>query len=184
MADFSKIGKRSRRKGGDYERKICHILTDYTGVKFRRAPRSGALLREGKINGSFVSGDLICDKDFQFSIECKNRKNINIESVLKSPQTSELLEAWFQCVYDANIASKNPLLFFYMSSVRKDYVATDNFQLFNNVPFMTIGNLNGPFTFTIENKEITINELPNMHIITIDDFKQIDPDLLFFQDII
>lgn len=170
MTDWSKVGKKSRRKGGEYERKICHFLTDITGVKFKRSPRSGALLREGRISGIYISGDLTSDRDFVFSIECKNRDNISIESALKNPQTAELTKSWHQCVYDAFIASKMPLLFFYVRSVRSDFMVVDNnglsllFPDLSNQPVIHIRGLDEPVTHVIDNKEVTL-KLPPMNIL-------------------
>lgn len=176
MTDWSKVGKRSRRKGGTYERKICHLLTETTKVKFKRAPRSGALLREGRVNGHFISGDLVSEMPFRYSIECKNRKAISLDAAIKNMYTSALAEAWFQCVYDAKIADKIPMLFFYVSSVKKDHVATtkDGFELLGySGAYLFIGGFTEKFTFTIEQQKMT-SELPDMYIITSDQFSAID----------
>jgi hypothetical protein len=176
MTNWSKVGKRSRRKGGTYERKICKLLTETTTVKFRRSPRSGALLRDGRVNGQFISGDLTSESPFAYSIECKNRKILSLDSALKNVYTSPLAESWFQCVYDADIANKLPMLFFYVSSVKKDHIAVtkDGFELLGySGPYMFIGRFRDTFTFEIEQKEVT-RDLPDMYIITTDQFKGIN----------
>jgi len=185
MADFSKIGKSNRSRGAAYERKIAHTLTDGFGVKFKRSPRSGALLREGAFNGIFLGGDLCCEKDFRFSIECKNCKDISIESVIKNPTTAPLVKYWCQCVYDARAATtsdkiKHPLLFFNMKSVRKDFACVCNDGMMFMMksidgilvhPFyLSIPSIKGPVRIEIDNKTVDMTDVPPMHIMTIDDF--------------
>lgn len=184
MADFSKIGKSNRSRGASYERKIASLLTDNLKVKFKRSPRSGALLREGAFNGVFLGGDLACEKDFKFSIECKNCKDTNIEAVLKNPTTASLTKYWCQCIYDTKASStdsrhKLPLLFFNMKSVRKDFacVCDKGLSFISKkeydppTPFyMTIPSIKGPIKIKIDNKIVTMSDISPMHIMVIEDF--------------
>ena len=184
MVDRSKIGKAARSKGARFERKICKKLTDITNVKFRRAPRSGALIRDGKVNGAYISGDLISEENFKFSIECKNRKNITLDNLLNNLHTSELIKAWHQCFYDADIADKLPIMFFHM--ITKDYVGLceHGYNLFNDndIPFIYIElHSENPFTFEMEKKDITLN-LPNIYIIAIKEFEKFDVQRMFIWD--
>ncbi len=66
MIDRSKIAKKSRRKGQGFERKVCQLLEELTGYKFRRTPGSGSWCKEK------LTGDVACiDNDnFEWSIEC------------------------------------------------------------------------------------------------------------------
>lgn len=183
MADFSKIGKSNRSRGASYERKIAAMLTDGLDIKFKRSPRSGALLREGAFNGVFLGGDLACEKDFKFSIECKNCRDANIEAVLKNPSTASLVKYWCQCIYDAEASStadrpKLPLLFFNLKSIRKDFACLCD----RGIPFitkecdppipfyMTIPSIKGPVKIEIDNKIVTMSDLPPMHIMVAEDF--------------
>lgn len=194
MADFSKIGKSNRSRGASYERKMAHMLTDGFGIKFKRSPRSGALLREGAFNGVFLGGDLSCEKDFRFSIECKNCKDTNIEAVLKNPETASLVKYWCQCIYDSKAAStkdrvKLPLLFFNMKSVRKDFACVchngwtyvgrsvstggpgDSLFVPVQQPFhMFIPLIEGPVKIEIDNKIVEMTNIPPMYIMLAEDF--------------
>ena len=182
MADFSKIGKSNRIRGASYERKIAGLLTDGLGIKFKRSPRSGALLREGAFNGVFLGGDLCCEKDFIFSIECKNCKDSNIEAILKNPMTASLVKYWCQCVYDARASSiedrtKYPLLFFNMKSVRKDFacVCDSGMSAITNgqtgIPFcLSIPKIEGSVRIEIDNRVVEMTDIPPMHIMTAEDF--------------
>ena len=168
--NWSSVGKSARRKGSTYERKVCALLSEWCGVKFKRSPRSGALLREGKINGAYIGGDLMSERDFAFSIECKNRKNINFYSALYSPQTSELIKSWHQCVYDASICEKHPLMFFHMA--QKDFVVLDNNGLnlvkstaSEAATTLTINNLGDSITFNIDKHDVSL-KLPNLCILS------------------
>ena len=66
--DWSKIGRRSRRKGQRFERKIAKVLTKATGLTWRRTPASG---------GMEWKGDVICTDlaphQQPFIVECKDR---------------------------------------------------------------------------------------------------------------
>jgi hypothetical protein len=182
MTDFSKIGKSNRNRGASYERKIAHALTDGLGVKFKRSPRSGALLREGKINGVYIGGDLTCEKNFKFSIECKNCKDANIEAVVKNPTTASLVKYWCQCVYDSIAASdgnkvKFPLLFFNMKSVRMDYACLSHhgvtyLKRWHTDPptHIYIPSIKGPVKIDIDNKQVEMTDIPPMYIILACDF--------------
>lgn len=191
MTNFSKIGKSNRQRGGAYERKIAKLLTDGFGVKFKRSPRSGALLREGAFNGVFLGGDLACEKDFRFSIECKNCRDTNIEAVLKNPDTAPLVKYWCQCVYDARESStdekvKLPLLFFNMKSVRKDFACLCNNGMMltvgddNELPFcLTIPSITGPVNIDIDNKIVPMDNIPTMHIMLADNFIKCARDVFY-----
>jgi len=178
MANFSKIGKSNRQRGGAYERKIAKMLTNGFDVKFKRSPRSGALLREGAFNGVFLGGDLSCERDFIFSIECKNCKDSNIEAILKNPTTASLVKYWCQCVYDSEASStknkiKLPLLFFNMKSVRKDYacVCDSGLNHISENPLkISIPSIEGPIKIDMDNKEVQMTNIPPMFIMLADDF--------------
>jgi len=187
MTDFSKIGKSNRQRGGAYERKIAHMLTELLGCKFKRSPRSGALLREGAFNGVFLGGDLACEKDFKFSIECKNCKDSNIESILKTPNTASLIKYWCQCVYDAKASStekreKLPLLFFHMKSVRKDYacMCDKGMAHLTQTPFyMAIPSIAGPVKIKMDNMEVEMVDLPPINIMLAEDFARHTCDVFY-----
>jgi len=205
LADFSKIGKSNRQRGGAYERKMAKMLTDGFGIKFKRSPRSGALLREGAFNGVFLGGDLACERDFRFSIECKNCKDSNLEAVLKNRETASLVKYWCQCIYDAEASStkkktKLPLLFFNMKSVKKDFacVCHDGWTHMGKAvkadgsggdslclppteyPFhMFIPSIKGPVKIKMDNKIVEMVDIPPMFIMLAEDFIKYASDVFY-----
>lgn len=70
---YSKRGKSSKAKGGDYERKIAKIFKDKLGIELVRTPLSGGFQKNSKATN--IKGDIsnIDDrKNFNLHIECKN----------------------------------------------------------------------------------------------------------------
>jgi hypothetical protein len=112
--NWSAIGRRAKNKGKSYERNFAKILTEWTGVNFRKTPGSGGFNKQGvTVAGRSFAGDLICDKsNFIFSIEAKNRKNFSFQQILKNPSTAPFTEWWFQTVRDAKKEDLEPLLRF------------------------------------------------------------------------
>lgn len=41
MTDYSAVGKKSRNKGGRFERQMAKELTEWWGYEFNRVPASG-----------------------------------------------------------------------------------------------------------------------------------------------
>ena len=88
--DPSKVGKRSKRKGNTYERRVARLLTDLTDVPFRRVPGSGGFNKSGPLlEGKLFSGDVVCDREykFKFSIEAKNRQSFSFIKSLSNPSS-------------------------------------------------------------------------------------------------
>lgn len=127
MKSKSSIGKSSKRKGNTYERRIADLLTESTGVNFRRVPASGGWNKFSTkhVRTDIFTGDLVCDRsDFLCSIEVKNRVKFSFESILSSPEKAPFTEWWFQCINDANSVKLHPLLFFKPDRA-KDFLAID-----------------------------------------------------------
>lgn len=77
--DRVKLGKRNRRKGTDYERKVARLLARYTGLRWSRVPYSGA---------SYIAGDVTClDFNYPFVFELKNRGDVSLTKVFRNPQS-------------------------------------------------------------------------------------------------
>lgn len=115
MTDWSAVGKKSKGKGGNYERLVAKALTEFTGVGFRKTPNSGGFNKLGgvQVAGHIFCGDLICDRaDFMFSVEAKNRKNFSFSAILANPETAPFTEWWFQTVRDAREVLLEPMLWF------------------------------------------------------------------------
>lgn len=122
--DWSAIGRRSKRKGKTYERKIAGLLSEFTGVNFRKTPGSGGFNKQGVvIKQESFCGDVICDRaDFKFCVEAKNRDTFNFHSLLVNPNTSAFSEWWHQCLEDAKSVDLLPIMFF-KPELGEDFVA-------------------------------------------------------------
>ena len=105
----------SKQKGNRFERDIANMLSErfesYTGKpqSFRRNADSGSFWggknkqrKESHDTGYAVYGDLVCPRDFNFTIECKNYKSAPPFSAIVSQKVSEW-DAWLkQAIQDAN----------------------------------------------------------------------------------
>jgi Holliday junction resolvase len=122
------MGAKSKQKGNRYERRCVQLLSEFTGVPFRRIPSSGAFNKFGgaKVAEYVFSGDVISDnKDFIFSVEAKSQKVFSFVAMLKNPKTSAFTEWWKQCVGDAGSVSRLPMLMFKPDS-QEDFVALND----------------------------------------------------------
>jgi Holliday junction resolvase len=76
--DWSKIGRKSRRKGKSFECQLARILTANTGVEWITSRNSGR---------TDVPHDVFCPKHFphkgRWVIEAKHRKNLTFTDVIK-----------------------------------------------------------------------------------------------------
>ena len=164
-----------KQKGNSFERKIANLLSDrfknFTGIEqsFRRNPDSGSFF--GGQNQSrtetydteyAIFGDLICPKNFNFSIECKNYKTPpSFGAIMK--QDCKQLDAWIaQAEQDATNAKKIMALIVKYNNVQEfvvikglfgalkpvvnykeyqlvtldDFLSQDDERFFNMVPFI------------------------------------------------
>jgi hypothetical protein len=121
--DRSKLGRSNKRKGKTFESRVAHILTEFTGVNFRRVPCSGGFNKFGGVVVAehVFSGDVLCDSPhFDFSVEAKNRQDITLTALLKNPGTAPFTKYWYQCVADAAVNNRRPMMFF--KNAREDWV--------------------------------------------------------------
>lgn len=113
----------SKNKGNTFERKIAnllsktfeHVLNEEKG--FRRNADSGSYFggsnsqRTRTHNLDYaVFGDIICPKDFKYTIECKHYKTApSFQSILNSdvPQWDKWIK---QAESDSNSSGKSPLI--------------------------------------------------------------------------
>lgn len=112
-----------KKKGNVFERKIANMFSDrfadYTGIEkpFRRNPDSGSFFGGTNISRTeiydtdwAVYGDLICPRNFNFSVECKHYKTApTISSILK--QEVKQWDKWIaQAKQDAEVSEKDMLI--------------------------------------------------------------------------
>jgi hypothetical protein len=193
--DSSQIGKRSKRKGKHYETRVAQLLTTFTNKSFRRVPCSGGFNKSGGliVAKQIFTGDVFCDDPtFIFSVEAKNRADISLTALLKSPASASLTKYWFQCLEDATINHKLPILFF-KPNVSDDWICLRtqeltilnltkairmDFQLYNEPIELTIvlRDTNGKKIKT----QKKIVSLPNFSIMDWNEFiKYVSPSALF-----
>lgn len=117
------VGINSKKKDDNNERNLAKLLSNWTGEKFTRVPRSGGL--DWKNNDS-VYGDVVCtnrDFAFVFSVETKFYKSIALEEKLR--RNSMVFKFWQQCVNDAERSGKEPILF-----IRKNGMAEGDYFVY------------------------------------------------------
>ena len=114
--DRSKIGKSNVRKGKTYERRVSGILTEYTGIQFRRRRVEG---RDLSVVERESTADVIpVASEVHFSIEAKSGRGFSFDALLGNPQKNLFTTWWHQATYDANILTSvlnrkiHPMLFF------------------------------------------------------------------------
>ena len=112
----SKIGKSNVRKSKVHERRIAHLLTDWTGVEFRRRRVEG---RDSTVVERESTADVIPVKgEIHFSLEAKSGKGFSLDALMGSCETSLFTSWWHQTTYDSMILSDvfkrqyYPMLFF------------------------------------------------------------------------
>jgi hypothetical protein len=113
----------SKQKGNSFERVVANLLSErfaqFLGVEkgFRRNADSGSYFggkNQQRISTHDVShqnfGDILCPKNFKYSIECKHYKTpVSLNSILC--QNSKQINDWIkQAETDAQNASKLPML--------------------------------------------------------------------------
>ena len=106
---------RSKIKGSAYEAKIRDLLTAELDIEFKRMPLSGAL--------EYLKGDLWTPFDtaaWPYCIECKHYKIVNWNGLLTA-KSSDLYDFWQQCIREAEVMRKKPLLI-YRWNRSKDYI--------------------------------------------------------------
>lgn len=101
---MSKIGRSNVRKSKVHERHVAHLLTDWSGMPFRRRRVEGrdatVIERESTADVIPAFGDVLC------SIESKSGKDFSFESLMARPANSVFTEWWFQSCYDASLLTK------------------------------------------------------------------------------
>jgi hypothetical protein len=106
----SEVGKSNVRNGKSHERRMAHLLTEFTGQEFRRRRVTGR--DQGTIDRESTS-DVISSRGLcAFSIEGKAGKGFSLDALMASPDTSLFTKWWFQATYDANLltnAIKKPI---------------------------------------------------------------------------
>lgn len=166
--DWSKVGRRVKRRGKTYERRVATLLTEFTGVNFRSTPGSGGYNKQGgvTIREELFCGDLIADRsDFLYCIEAKNREIFDFNPILKNPETAAFTLWWYQCVQDAKRVGLEPLMFFKPNGSDDFIVITvDEHQKWLNngtdIPYFILEVYQKPLNLKIDKDTIITTTLP------------------------
>lgn len=105
MADFSKVGASNVRKSKTHERRVAKLLTEFTGVEFRRRRVEG---RDATTIERESTSDVIAVKGTpKFCIEAKSGRNFSLDALLANPKTNKFTEWWHQACYDAKLLTEH-----------------------------------------------------------------------------
>lgn len=112
----SAIGKSNVLKGKNHERRVASLLTEWSGIEFRRRRVEG---RDESTMMIDSSADVIpVNAECLFSIEAKSGSGFSMDAMMIDPVRSLFGQWWFQACYDAKLLSQVkdgmflPLLFF------------------------------------------------------------------------
>jgi len=135
------MGVNGKQKGNDQERHLSNMLSArfeaYSGIKqsFRRNPDSGSFWgasnqkRTETHDTEYANfGDLLCPKNFNYSIESKAYKKApSLESIMTQKVTE--WDLWLkQCEQDAKNANKKPALIVKYNGVKEIVFLTDGLR--------------------------------------------------------
>lgn len=121
--DHSKLGKRSKAKGSNYERTIAKKFKAVYEEDLVRTPQSGGFAKKSAKANDF-RGDIVpADEDIELviHIECKNHKTWS-------------LPAWLNQAESDCPKGKVPVVIFHKHQSGKDYVTLSLSDFFKLVP--------------------------------------------------
>tara|TARA_R110002110_G_scaffold22761_7_gene87898 strand:+ start:1256 stop:1873 length:618 start_codon:yes stop_codon:yes gene_type:complete len=116
MPDWSKIGKSNVRRSKSHERRVAKLLTEWSGVTFRRRRVEGRDEAVRMVEG--VSDVISVEREFSFAVEAKCGVGFSMDALLKNPKSCLFTTWWHQTNYDAQLKTKAdgrdcyPMLFF------------------------------------------------------------------------
>lgn len=109
----------SRTKGNKEERNVAKLMKAWTGKDFARVPSSGGL----QWKNAHAKGDIVCSDEktyFPFCIEVKSYKELNFQHLLYL-ENPKIIEFWEQCIRDAKLCNKIPLLIMRYNGLPKEF---------------------------------------------------------------
>lgn len=206
--DRSKIGKSNVRKSKTHERRVAHLLTDWSGIEFRRRRVEGrdatVVERESTADVIPIKGTVHC------SIEAKSGRNFSLDALLANCQTALFTTWWHQATYDCTILNEvfkrefYPMVFF-KPHANFDWVAIDQKVFTNNIlkpldghqslgsiwfPSLAFNQYErvGPITMDVshskKNKDMRALTLPSLYFCRWKDFATyVDPKSFFIENI-
>lgn len=192
--EMSRIGKSNVRRSKTHERKVAHLLQNFTGVEFRRRRVEGrdttVVERESTADVIPVKGNIL------FSIEAKCGEPTSWDGLLSNPHNNQFTKWWHQTTFDARILTEvlkreiYPLLFFKPhpnfdwiaidQKVFKDGLLRDKDNKSYLAPWFThltfdsyenLGFIRHDVSHSKKNKVMVELELPNLYFIRWKDFE-------------
>lgn len=113
---YSKTGKRNVATSKSHERRCKKLLTDWSGVEFRRRRVEGRGDDVAVVEG--VADIIPTEGEVIFAIESKKGEKFSLNNLFENPKNAKFTEWWHQVNYDAQLLSEKegakrwPLLFF------------------------------------------------------------------------
>lgn len=120
---YSKIGKRSKRKGASYERLLAKKFQEQYDIELKRTPQSGGFAKKSTLADDF-RGDITIVNDklvLKLHIEAKNRKTWS-------------LKEWIRQAESDCPKGRVPIVVFHEYNSSKDYVTLSLEDFFKLVP--------------------------------------------------
>lgn len=112
----SQIGRSNVRTAKSHERRVAHLLTEWSGHEFRRRRVEGrmrdTIARD--LTGDVVPVEGVC----RFNIEAKKGKDFSLDALMGNPAGCLFTSWYFQSSYDADLCSQYhkkkfwPMVFF------------------------------------------------------------------------
>lgn len=204
--EMSRIGRSNVRRSKSHERRVAHLLQDFTGVEFRRRRVEG---RDSTVVERESTADVIPVKgEILFSIEAKCGEAISWDGLLTNPKNNKFTGWWHQTTYDSIILTEvmkrkyYPLLFF-KPHPNFDWIAIDK-NVFSDgyirdkegiqipkpsFPCLTfdtydfIGEVRGDISHSRKNPVYKEIKLPSIYLIRWRDFEaNVDPKSIFIEN--
>jgi len=100
----SQIGKSNVQRGKAYERKIAKLLTEWSGMQFRRRRIEGRDVQTIDIDST--SDVIPVGFDINCTIEVKTQMGFSINALFKTPNKALFTKFYHQSSYDATLLSK------------------------------------------------------------------------------
>jgi len=117
-----KKGINGRTKGHTFERKLAKILSKWSGVELRRTPMSGGWAKTGDVTP--VKPRDMENWPFNVEAKCYAKDTFRFQELLKSADGGSIMVWWKQCLNDAKISNKKPMLIF-TQNYDENYVLMD-----------------------------------------------------------
>ncbi len=182
--EISRISRSSVSRSKESERKIANLMTEWSGVQFRRRRVEGKDV--GTIALNSVADVIPIVGDFNFAIEVKIEKKFSLVALMKTTKTCTFTSWWLQVNHDCSLMTASrqrqtlPMLFF-RHGVNFNWLALsvegfESIEFRGRVATMTtaiyssFGVVSGNVSHSPKNKVIVSMQLPDVVFMRCDDF--------------